>query len=77
MFEEEFIHNKNRNESKLDSSLAVGTFTIHNLGMFGIRSAAPIVLPPQACAIAFGAVQDSVIPNSNAKDGKIYTYSIV
>lgn len=38
--------------------------------MFGIKSAAPIVIPPQACAIAFGTVSEQVIPNPNPKDGK-------
>ena len=29
------------------SMVALGTFSIHNLGMYGVKSAAPIVLPPQ------------------------------
>ena len=50
------------------SALAPGTFSIHNLGMFGVKSAAPIILPPQACALAFGAVVDSVVPRAGAGD---------
>jgi pyruvate dehydrogenase E2 component (dihydrolipoamide acetyltransferase) len=44
------------------SKVAVGTFSIHNLGAFGIKSAAPIVLPPQACSLAIGAITDTVVP---------------
>jgi pyruvate dehydrogenase E2 component (dihydrolipoamide acetyltransferase) len=40
-----------------------GTFTIHNLGMYGAHSAAAIVIPPQACALTFGAVVETVVPN--------------
>ena len=39
---------------------AAGTFTVQNLGAFGVASASPIVHTPQACALAFGAVQDAV-----------------
>eukprot|EP00598_Pedospumella_elongata_P016892 CAMPEP_0184986598 /NCGR_PEP_ID=MMETSP1098-20130426/17278_1 /TAXON_ID=89044 /ORGANISM="Spumella elongata, Strain CCAP 955/1" /LENGTH=450 /DNA_ID=CAMNT_0027510923 /DNA_START=259 /DNA_END=1611 /DNA_ORIENTATION=+ len=42
--------------------MAVGTFSIHNLGMYGVKSAAPIVLTPQACALSLGAIVDTVIP---------------
>ena len=52
------------------SKVAVGTFSIHNLGMYGVKSAAPIVLPPQGCALAVGAVTDSVVPNLSAKEGE-------
>lgn len=49
-----------------DSSVSagsVGTFSIHNLGMFGVKSAAPIVLTPQACALSLGAIIDTVVPD--------------
>eukprot|EP01035_Chromulina_nebulosa_P018209 gene18209-23874_t len=57
-------------ESISPSSLGIGTFTVHNLGIYGIKSAAPIVLPPQACALAFGSINDTVIPKANPKDGE-------
>jgi pyruvate dehydrogenase E2 component (dihydrolipoamide acetyltransferase) len=53
-----------------EKKLAVGTFSIHNLGIYGVKSAAPIVLPPQACALALGAIVDTVVPNLGAKDGE-------
>ena len=33
--------------------------------MYGIKSAATIVLTPQACALSLGAVIDSVVPSDN------------
>ncbi len=44
------------------AELAPGTFSIHNLGMFGTKAASPIILPPQACALALGAITDAVVP---------------
>lgn len=35
-----------------------GTFTITNLGMYGIRSSIPIINPPQAAIIAIGEIYD-------------------
>lgn len=43
--------------------LTVGTFSVHNLGIYGVKGAAPIVLPPQACALGFGSIADTVVPN--------------
>ena len=45
---------------------AAGTFTVQNLGAFGVASAAPIVHTPQACALALGAVVETLAP---APDG--------
>lgn len=57
--------------SVLDANkIGVGTFSIHNLGMYGVKSAAPIVLPPQGCALAVGAITDTVVPNLAAKEGE-------
>jgi len=55
---EEQIQQLLSNESKM----AVGTFSIHNLGMYGVKSAAPIILNPQAGALALGAIIDTVVP---------------
>lgn len=51
------------------SKLQPGTFSIHNLGSFGVKAAAPIVLPPQACALSIGSIIDTVIPN-DGKEGE-------
>lgn len=50
-------------ESSTDGvSMGMGTLTVHNLGMYGVKSVAPIILPPQACALGVGAIVDTVVP---------------
>uniref|UniRef100_A0A2K5QNM1 Acetyltransferase component of pyruvate dehydrogenase complex n=1 Tax=Cebus imitator TaxID=2715852 RepID=A0A2K5QNM1_CEBIM len=44
-----------------------GTFTISNLGMFGIKNFSAIINPPQACILAIGASQDKLVPADNEK----------
>ena len=51
-----------------------GTFTLSNLGMFGIRSFSAIINPPQAGILAVGAAERRVLP---AADGAGYRQSIV
>jgi len=51
------------------SVMSIGTFSIHHLGMYGVKSAAPIVLSPQACALSLGAIVDTVIPNTQKTEG--------
>lgn len=44
------------------ADLANGTFTISNLGMFGVERFNAIVNPPQAAILAVGAIVDRVVP---------------
>lgn len=44
------------------SDLAGGTFTISNLGMFGVDAFTAIIIPPQAAILAVGAIADRVVP---------------
>jgi pyruvate dehydrogenase E2 component (dihydrolipoamide acetyltransferase) len=44
------------------SDLAGGTFTISNLGMFGVDAFTAIIIPPQAAILAVGAITDRVVP---------------
>lgn len=44
-----------------------GSFTISNLGMFGITQFEAIINPPQACILAVGAIQDVPV----VKEGKV------
>ncbi len=37
------------------------TFTISNLGMFGIESFLPIINPPQACILGIGAIKEKCV----------------
>jgi pyruvate dehydrogenase E2 component (dihydrolipoamide acetyltransferase) len=43
------------------SDLAGGTFTISNLGMFGVDAFTAIIIPPQAAILAVGAIADRVV----------------
>eukprot|EP00536_Pseudo-nitzschia_multiseries_P007199 jgi/Psemu1/195095/e_gw1.166.76.1 len=54
----------------------MGTFTIMNLGMYGIKSCAPIVREPQACALALGAMENRIVPNDDPDSDQIYKESV-
>ena len=41
-----------------------------NLGMYGVKSAAPIVTSPQAAVLALGAIEERVLPASDPE--KVY-----
>jgi pyruvate dehydrogenase E2 component (dihydrolipoamide acetyltransferase) len=47
-----------------------GTFTISNLGMYGVSNFSAIINPPQACILAVSAAQKQVVLNENAKEGE-------
>lgn len=44
------------------SDIAGGTFTISNLGMFGVDAFTAIIIPPQAAILAVGAISERVVP---------------
>jgi pyruvate dehydrogenase E2 component (dihydrolipoamide acetyltransferase) len=48
------------------ADIAGATFTISNLGMFGVDTFTAIIVPPQAAILAVGAIADRVV----AVDGK-------
>jgi len=52
----------------------VGTFTVMNLGMYGIKSCAPIIREPQSCALAIGAMENRIIPG---EDEEIYKEAVM
>ena len=55
-------------ESKLTApDLEDGTFTISNLGMFGIEQFVAVLNPPQAAILAVGATVDTPV----ARDGAV------
>lgn len=47
---------------------AMGTFTVMNLGMYGVKSCAPIIREPQACALALGTLENRIVPNTENPD---------
>ena len=55
-------------ESKLRADdLEGGTFTISNLGMFGVEAFIAVLNPPQAAILAVGATEDRPV----ARDGEV------
>ncbi|HSY97893.1 MAG TPA: dihydrolipoamide acetyltransferase family protein [Terriglobales bacterium] len=44
------------------ADIARGTFTISNLGMFGVDAFSAIIIPPQAAILAVGRITDRVVP---------------
>lgn len=50
--------------------LQIGTFTISNLGMFGIKEFAAVINPPQACILAVGGTEKRVVVDEKPADPK-------
>ena len=50
------------------ADIAGGTFTISNLGMFGVDAFTAIIIPPQAGILAVGAIADRVVPVGAGSD---------
>lgn len=46
-----------------------GTFTISNLGMFGVNNFSAIVNPPQAAILAVGTSEQRVVPDASSESG--------
>jgi pyruvate dehydrogenase E2 component (dihydrolipoamide acetyltransferase) len=44
------------------SDLEGGTFTISNLGMYGVEQFVAVLNPPQAAILAVGAIEERVVP---------------
>jgi pyruvate dehydrogenase E2 component (dihydrolipoamide acetyltransferase) len=55
----------------------MGTFTVMNLGMYGIKSCAPIIREPQACALALGTLENRIIPNDDPDSDEIYKEAVM
>ena len=56
---------------------SMGTLTIMNLGMYGIKSCAPIIREPQACALALGTLENRIVPNDDEDNDEIYKESVM
>jgi len=54
---------------------ALGTLTVMNLGMYGVKSCAPIVTEPQAAALAFGVIENRIVPSNN--EDEVYKESVM
>lgn len=42
-----------------------GTFTVSNLGMFGVKNFSAVINPPQSCILAVGSSEKRVVPTEN------------
>lgn len=56
---------------------AVGTVTFMNLGMYGVKSCAPIIRAPQAVAVALGAAENRVVPKEGGDDDDLYDTNVM
>src|SRR6266853_788798 len=52
------------------ADIAGGTFTISNLGMFGVDAFTAIIIPPQAAILAVGRIADRVVPVGAGPDAR-------
>lgn len=51
-------------EARLNpDAMSGGTFTITNLGMFGVEEFAPIINPPECCILGVGALKKVFVPD--------------
>jgi len=65
-------------EGELSSEFAsMGTLTILNLGMYGVKSCAPVIREPQAVALAIGALENRIVPNDDPDSEEIYKESVM
>lgn len=56
----------------------VGTVTFMNMGMYGIKSCAPIIRSPQAVALALGAAENRVVPKEEPEgDDDLYDTNVM
>ena len=67
-----FVENAKNKKLSLEE-LSGNTFTVSNLGMFGIDEFTAIINPPDACILAIGAIQQTPI----VKDGEIVVGNIM
>jgi len=64
------VAGKARNNKLTPELLNGGTFTISNMGMFGVHQFSAIVNPPQACILAVSSAEKRVVVNEDAKEGE-------
>ncbi|NGX47355.1 MAG: Dihydrolipoyllysine-residue acetyltransferase component of pyruvate dehydrogenase complex [Chlamydiae bacterium] len=54
-----------------------GSFTISNLGMFGVRDFIAVINPPQAAILAIGGIQEkAVVKNGQVAPGKTMAFTL-
>ena len=56
-----YLAGKARENKLLPTELSGGTFTVSNLGMFGVHTFSAIINTPQACILAVSSAEKKVI----------------
>jgi pyruvate dehydrogenase E2 component (dihydrolipoamide acetyltransferase) len=56
-----------------EAEIGGGTFSVSNLGMFGVDQFIAVLNPPQASILAVGATRDQVVP----RDGELHVLPIM
>jgi len=67
---------KAKNNKLLPSEFQGGTFTISNLGMFGIKHFAAVINPPQAAILAVGGTEQRILPKENKQNSTEPQYDV-
>lgn len=60
---------KAKNSTLQPQEFQGGTFTISNLGMFGVKSFTAIINPPQACILAVGSSEERLVADESTASG--------
>ena len=60
------IAGRARDNKLKPEELSGGTFTISNLGMYGVHNFSAIINPPQACILAVSGAESRVVVNENS-----------
>lgn len=70
---------KARNKTIQPHEFMGGTFSISNLGMYGITNFSAVINPPQSCILAVGGTSDRLIPDNSEKgfrNGKVMSVTL-
>jgi len=70
---------KARNKTIQPHEFMGGTFSISNLGMYGITNFSAVINPPQSCILAVGGTSDKIIPDNSERgfrNGKVMNVTL-
>jgi len=73
------LADKARNKTIQPQEFMGGTFSISNLGMYGITNFSAVINPPQSCILAVGGTSERLIPDSSEKgykNGKVMNVTL-
>lgn len=57
-----------------NATLQGGTFTVSNLGMYGIDHFTAIINPPQSCILAVGGTKTELVPDEQGGYAVVVLY---